>query len=104
MRLIFNDGSDLAVDQVIEVFSPKSEERFASSSLIISVQNSEESSSDLGKRFSEEAISIIKLEKDGQIIATYEGNSLDNISHRMSNVESTIEITFISILYSDLNN
>lgn len=104
MRLIFNDNSDLAIDQIIEVFSPKTKEHFASSSLIISIQASEETSLDLGERFSEETISVIKLEKEGQVVATYEGYSLDNISHRITSDESTIEITFTSILYSDSNN
>lgn len=104
LRLIFNDNSDLAIDQIIEVFSPENRERAASSSLIVSIQDSEETSLDLGERFSEEVVSIIKLEKEGQIVATYEGYSLDNISHRITSDESTIEITFTSILYSDSNN
>lgn len=101
MRLIFNDGSSLTVDQVIEVFTPENKEQLASSSLIIFVQDPNESSLDLGERFSEEAISVVKVEKNGRVIAAYEGYSLDNISHRISNIESVIEITLTSVIYPD---
>lgn len=104
MRLIFNDDSDLAVDQVIEIFSPKSKERSASFSLIVSIRVTEETSLDLGERFAKEIISVMKLEKEGQIIATYEDYSLDYVSHRITPDESVMEITFSSILYPDSNN
>lgn len=104
MRLIFNDNSDLFIDQVIEVFSPKTEKQFESSSLIVSIHVSEETVLDLGKRFSKEVISVIKLEKEGQIVATYTGYSLDNVSHRLTEDESVMEITFTSINDSDLNS
>lgn len=104
MRLVFNDNSDLVVDQVTEVFSPKTEKHVESSSLIVSIHVSEEAVLDLGKRFSKEVISVIKLEKEGQIVATYTGYSLDNVSHRITEDESVMEITFTSINDSDLNS